>query len=572
MIMTQTASLQLLPIGGIEHVTQNMYLYIYQDEILIVDCGIGFPDLQMPGVDIIIPDINYLQQLLEQGKKIVGMLLTHGHDDHIAALPYLLPHLPDFPIYASKLTAGFAGNRLLDAGDITPITVLQDKQPITIGQFFQVTSFAITHSVPDTKHFFIQTPVGNIYHGSDFKLDQAPVDGVLPDYDFMAHINQAGVALMLTDCLGVEKPDWTGSESSVGPLLAEAMQDVKGKCIVTLMSSHIHRIKQVFDIAVSLHRKVALIGRSVEQNVITASELGFISDDQQVVINKKDLKHYSDNELILIVAGSQGQEGSSLVRAIYGEHREITITPDDQVIFSADAIPGNEISYYGSIDTLCMNNVQTVYPALTPGIHQSGHARRPELIDLVKRIKPAKILPIGGNNRHRVKYRELVAAPLGYNADDVIVPEEGDVVSLFADGRVHKTANVNLRPQIVDGLGVGDVGPVVLSDRRALGQAGIIIVLIKHYADKKRAGRTQLDKNGYALHDIIVISRGFVFMKDADDVVAFIKKRTSELLRQHAALKDKKRQFERHIERGLSRSLYEIIQREPMIEVEIIEA
>ena len=194
-------ALKIFPIGGIEHVTQNMYLYMYGDEIMIVDCGIGFPDLQMPGVDIVIPDISYLQELATEGKKIVGMVLTHGHDDHIAALPYLLPMLPDFPIYASRLTAGFAMNRLLDVGNTKHIQVMQDRQPLQIGQYFTVTPFALTHSVPDTKHFFIQTPVGNVYHGSDFKLDEHPVDDVLPDYDFMEYIQKQGVALMLTDCV-----------------------------------------------------------------------------------------------------------------------------------------------------------------------------------------------------------------------------------------------------------------------------------------------------------------------------------------------------------------------------------
>jgi ribonuclease J len=561
--------LLILPLGGIAHVTQNMYVYQYQNEILIIDCGIGFPDIQMPGVDILIPDISYLHQQLDQGKKIVGMVLSHGHDDHIAALPYILPNLPDFPIYASRLTAGFASSRLLDEGNVHPITETTDRERVTIGEHFAITPFAITHSVPDTKHFLLETPVGNIYHGSDFKLDPAPVDNVLPDYEFMEQIKTQGVKLMLTDCLGTEKPEWTASETSVGPVLEKEMIGVKGKCLVTLMSSHIHRIKQVLDLAHKLKRKVALIGRSVEQNVLIAAELGFIADDNGVIINKKDLKNYPDYEIILIIAGSQGQEGSSLVRAIYGEHREVRITPDDKVIFSADAIPGNELSYYGAIDELCINNVEVVYPAINQGIHQSGHARRPELADLVKRITPAKIFPIGGNNRHRVKYRDLIALPLGYQPHDVILPNEGDILALTADGAIKKAGNVNLRPQIVDGLGVGDVGTVVLSDRRVLGQAGIILILIKRYQNKNKAGKLKLNKFGLAIDDIIVISRGFVFMKNADDVVNFIKKRTGELIAKHYDPK-KREQSERAIERGLARNLYEIIQREPMIEVEII--
>ena len=565
----QDGGLKIFPIGGIEHVTQNMYLYIYGQEILIVDCGIGFPDLQMPGVDIVIPDISYLQELLERGYKIAGMMLTHGHDDHIGALPYLIPHLPDFPIYASKLTAGFAMNRLMDIGSTKHIIATTNREPVQIGQYFRVTPFAITHSVPDTKHFLIETPVGNIYHGSDFKFDDTPVDGVLPDYAFMDQLKERGIALMLTDCLGVEKPERVGSESSVGPVLERAMTGARGKILVTLMSSHIHRIVQVMKVAAKMHRKVALVGRSVEQNVVTAQELGFFHDDDHVLINKKDIPDYREDELVLIIAGSQGQEGSSLVRAIYGEHREIVLQATDRVIFSADAIPGNELTYFGAIDALSMNKIQTMYPAVNEGIHQSGHARRPELIELVERIRPHKILPIGGNNRHRAKYRELVAEPLGYSEQDVITPSEGDILSLLPDGRIHKVANVSLRPQVVDGLGIGDVGPVVLSDRRVLGQSGIIIVLIKRYRDQRQAGKVRINKYGFALHDMIIISRGFVFMKDADDVIEFIQQRAGELLMEHH--REKRDRCERLIERGLGRSLYKIIQREPMIEVEIVD-
>ncbi len=553
--------LKILPMGGIANVTQNIYVYQYQDEILLIDCGIGFPDVLMPGVDILIPDINYLLRQLEEGKKIVGMVLSHGHDDHIAALPYILPNLPDFPIYAGKLAGGFAQNRLLDANLAKDIIVLSDRQVQKIGQHFQINLLSVTHSVPDTKHIFIQTPVGNVYHGSDFKLDQEPVDGKLSDYDYMEQIRQKGVSLLLSDCLGVEKAEWTKSESSVGPILQEAMQGVKGKVIVTLMSSHIHRIKQVMQAAKNVNRKVALIGRSIEQNMITAAELNFIDDPDNVFINKKEISRYSPDQLCLIVAGSQGQEGSSMMRAIYGEHPVIRLSTQDKVIFSANAIPGNETSYYGAIDQLFLNGIPTVYPTILPGIHQSGHANAPEQQDLVKRLAPRKLLPIGGNPRHRVLYKNIVAQPLGYQEEDVLIPDDGDILGLFSDGRVKKVGNVSLRPQIVDGLGIGDVGPAVLSDRRALGQAGMILVIVKRY----KKPQSRLD-----LKDIHVVSRGFVFMKDAAEVMKFIKEKTAELFKKHYR-QDKLEHSERVVERGLARSLYEIIQREPMIEVEIVD-
>ncbi|MBQ6438121.1 ribonuclease J [bacterium] len=572
--MANTQPLQILPIGGIEQVTQNMYLFMYQNEILIVDCGIGFPDMQMPGADIVIPDISYLKRLVTNGQKIVGMILTHGHDDHIAALPYLLPQLPEFPIYASRLTAGFAANRLLDGGNYTPVHAIPDRQELAIGQFFSVTPLAVTHSVPDTKHFLIKTPVGNLYHGTDFKLDDTPVDGILPDYEFMDEIGQQDVRLMLSDCLGVEVSHRCGSESSVGPVILKYMQNFSGKVIVTLMSSHIHRIKQVMDAAAATGRKVALVGRSVEQNVLTAAELGFITDDHDVIISKKDIKEYPDDKLVLIVAGSQGQEGSSLTRAIYGDLREVHITPRDRVLFSADAIPGNELTYYGAVDQLLIHGVDTIYPAVDEGLHQSGHAKRPEMIDLARRIKPRKILPIGGNNRHRVKYQQLVAPEIGLKPEDILLPAEGDIISLFPDGHTQTSGNVGLRPQIVDGLGVGDVGPKVFSDRRVLGQAGILIIIIKHYKNRQAAKAAGIvtNKQGLSFADMTVISRGFVFTDEgkSNEVIAYVKKRVSELLTLHMHA-DNKEECERQVEQDLSKSLYKIIQREPMIEVEIVE-
>lgn len=250
-----------------------------------------------------------------------------------------------------------------------------------------------------------------------------------------------------------------------------------------------------------------------------------------------------------------------MMRAIYGEHPVIHLNNKDKVIFSANAIPGSEVSYYGAIDQLFLNGIETVYPTILPGVHQSGHAGAPEQADLLKRIQPKKVFPIGGNPRHRVLYQKMVAAPLGYKKEDVLIPEDGDILGLSANGEVRKVGNVSLRPQIVDGLGIGDVGPAVLSDRRALGQAGVIIVIVKHY--KKPQPRLDLDH-------IHVISRGFVFMRDAAEVVEFVKKRTGELMEKYYK-NDKREQSEKAVERGLARSLYEIIQREPMVEVEIVD-
>lgn len=545
------SKLEIIPLGGMGKVTQNMYLYLYEDEILIVDCGIGFPDHYMPGVDILIPDTFYLQNLLKQGKKIVGMLLTHGHDDHIAATAYILPELPDdFPIFASSLTAGFAQQRMGDGGVKREITVVKNNQPFKVGQHFELTALAMTHSVPDTKHYTIETPAGVVYHGTDFKLDKHPVDGVVPDYNLLRKIGQKGVMCMLVDCLRVERPDWSPSESTTGPAIEESMRGVRGKYIITLMSSHIHRIQQTISAAKKHHRKVVFIGRSVEQNVEIALGLKKLDIPRGMLIDKRDMNDYRDNELCVIIAGSQGQEGSSLMRAIFGEHRAVRINPSDRVVFSANAIPGNQLNYFGAIDELAKNKVEVLYPDIMPNLHQSGHASAAEQVELVSIIKPQYVMPIGGQDRHRILFKKVVAKPLGMKDNQILLPNDGQVIS-FSQGKPNIKKKFEVKPKMVDGKGIGDVGPVVLADRRALSEAGIIVLVIPRI------------KGRLNLRNMLVVSRGFVFMKEAEDVIQFIKEETAKVVGSKGKISDSK--LKQAIERRLNRKLYKIIQREPLI-------
>lgn len=421
----------------------------------------------------------------------------------------------------------------------------------------------MTHSVPDTRHFAIHTPEGLIYHGTDFKIDLQPIDKVLPDFDTISRLGKQGVLCMLLDCLRVEREGWTKSESAAYTSLEESMIEVKGKFIVTLMSSHIHRIQQVVNIAGRLGRKVVFIGRSVEQNVDVARQLKKLFIPAEMIVNKREMQDYKDNELCIVIAGSQGQEGSSLVRAIYGDHPALQIKPQDRVVFSSDAIPGNEILYYEAIDELCRNGVRVLYPDVIPDLHESGHGGAMEQMMMVALVKPKYLFPMGGQDRHREKFFEMVGQKMGYQAEDVLIPGYGDVIE-FESGRPRVGEHLNLQPRYVDGLGVGDVGRSVLSDRQALGREGMIVLVIPKTANK-------LD-----LDNINVISRGFVFMKEAHEVVDYIKQTTKEIINEAQSMGTPnapvtEEDLKRAVEKRLGRKLYKIIRREPMILPVIVE-
>lgn len=551
------SKLRIIPLGGMGNVTKNMFVYEYGDDMMIVDCGIGFPELNMQGVDLLIPDISYILESLEKGKKIVGMFFSHGHDDHIAATGYILPQLPDnFPIYASALTAAFARQRMSDHDVHREIQVLKDRQPVTVGPF-SVEAIAMTHSVPDTKHFIIRTPEGIVYHGSDFKLDTNPVDGVLPDYDAITQVAREGVMCMLLDCLRIEKPTLTQSESSVKAAFEREMANVDGKIIVTLMSSHIHRIQQAVDVAVSLGRKVVFIGRSVEQNVEDALSLNKLKLDRNHIVDKRKTEDYDDNELCLIVAGSQGQEGSSLMRAVFGEHPMIQINTRDKVIFSADVIPGNEQAFYGAIDELAKNKIDVSYPDIHPDLHVSGHASAPEQKQMIELAKAQYLFPVGGAYRHRKLFLDL-AKSVGYAEKQVVLPKDGQVIE-FEHGNQSWGETIVLKELMVDGKGVGDVGTMVLSDRKIMSQDGMVVLVIP-----KVQGQ-------YELHDMKVISRGFIFMRDSEDFVEEIKVTVAQIMDDMIREGEKESEMKRKIEKRLSRRLDKLIGRTPLIMTVFVE-
>jgi len=528
-------------------VTKNMYVYEQGNEILIVDCGIGFPDSSMLGVDLLIPDVSYLEK---RRANIVGMLLTHGHDDHIAGLPYILPKLGKFPIYASRLTRGFALERLKEFKASVTIKEIGD-QPFTIGSF-SITPIKVTHSVPDARHFAIKTSVGTIYHGSDFKFDPQPVDGVTSDLDAIAALGREGILCLLSDCLRSEKSGHSLSESLLTESFEREIKDTRGKFIVTVMSSNVHRIQQAINVATAHNRKVAFVGRSVESNVRVATRLGFMKLPQKAIVSKRQIKRLKPHEVAVIIAGSQGQEGSSLTRAAAGEQKDVTINAEDKMVFASDPIPGNENAVYSLIDQLSRLGVDVAYSDVDDQLHVSGHAYAQEQQQLIELLKPKFLIPIGGTFRHMVRYRKL-ARELSYQDSQVLLLQDGQVVKVSPNS-AQLGERIHLKSIMVDGLGVGDVGSIVLRDRQNMAADGIVVVVVPVE-----------QQTGKVISPVEVISRGFVYMRQSRQLVREIKAEVKKSLKHQRGQVTNWTGVRRKIESGLEKFLYKKTQRRPLV-------
>ncbi len=464
--------LSFIPLGGVGDVTRNMYLYEYKDQILIVDCGLGFADETMLGVDLLLPDISYL---LKTKKRIVGMLLTHGHEDHIGALPFLLPQLSDFPIFATPLTAAFANAKLTDFNTKKRVqTVNFNDGEKSVGSF-RFSFISVTHSVPDTSNIFIKTPVGNFYHGSDFKFDGTPYDGKVSDYAKISQLSGNGVLCLLSDCLGAERKGRTPSEIGLTESFINEMRECRGKFIVTTYSSNISRLNQIIEASVANGRKVCFVGRSLIKNREVAGDLGYLNLRKDIEVEMDALRNYQDHKLTLIVAGSQGQENSALTRIANGEHRDVKLGENDVVVFSSDPIPGNETSVYELVDTLTRRGVKVIYSPVSHDFHVSGHASLDELEQLIKLVRPKKLIPIGGQFRHMFAYRKL-AEKLGYKKSDIFLMEDGQEL-LFENGNVKFGRTIPIKNVYVDEMSGEELEGFVLRDRQKLSEAGIIIIL-----------------------------------------------------------------------------------------------
>lgn len=465
--------IKIIPLGGMPNVHDNMYVYESETDIFIVDCGMGFPDEGVPGVDLTIPDISYLKDKLS---RIRGFVVTHGHEDHIGGFPFIIPQLGGrLPIYASRLTAGFIREKFKDY-DLDPklINVVGDRQPIQLG-CFEVKMIPVTHSVPDTKHLIIKTPHGNIYHGSDFKFDWTPVGQELPDVASMTRAGAEGVTLLLSDCLRSEKEGYSLSESSVEESFEREMRDVTGRVVITTMSSNISRIQQALWVAKRHNRKVAFVGFSIEKNVKVATELGFLKIPPRLIIDKRKIKDYPHDQQCLIIAGSQGQLGSSLEKIAVGDHKLVHLDPGDKVVFSADPIPGNESNVYRLIDMLSIKGLQVSYSDIADDLHVSGHASSSEIKMLMAFTKPRYVMGTGGTHRHAVQFGKL-AREMGIPAERILASENQPLI-LEPGGVVHLGEPIPLRTVYVESGQIARSDKPI-ADRQAMFQEGVVITVL----------------------------------------------------------------------------------------------
>lgn len=461
--------LRVIPLGGLGEIGLNLLLLEYGDTAVAVDCGVMFPDEQMLGVDVAIPDLSYVRTL---GPRFTAIFLTHGHEDHIGALPYVLSEF-DVPVYGTPLTIGFVRSRLREH-DLRGTLAVYESEPIRVGPF-TVEPFAVTHSIPDSVGLIVRTPVGTLVHTGDFKVDQTPLDGRLPDLRRLAEVGDEGVLLLMSDSTNVEHAGVTPSERSVGVHLEQIFREADGRVVVTTFSSHIHRMQQVIDLAVRHGRKVGLVGRSLTSHIATARDLGLLHVADGTFVDLAVLRDLPRREVALITAGSQAEAASALVRIAMNMHKQVTLSPGDVVVLSSRVIPGNERAISRLVNHLYRRGAIVHYGRNTP-IHVSGHASQEELKLILNLVRPRHFVPVHGEYRHLVRHLQL-AREVGVPADGCHLLEDGDVLELAADG-AGRAERVPAGRVFVDGKGIGEVGDVVLRDRRHLSEDGLVLAVL----------------------------------------------------------------------------------------------
>lgn len=542
--------IKIIPLGGLGEIGKNITLYEYDGDMFLVDCGMSFPDEDMPGIDIVIPDFTYV---LENKDKIKGLVVTHGHEDHIGAIPYLLMHF-NVPIYATRLTMGLIEGKLKEHKlfESANLNVVKAGSVVNMGKF-TVEFIHVNHSIPDAAAFAVKCAGGTVVHTGDFKIDTTPIDDKVIDIARFAELGKEGVLALLADSTNAERPGFTASERLVGGSFSNLFAKAEGKrIIVATFSSNIHRIQQIIDEADRCNRKVAVSGRSMLNVVSVAEELGYLRVPKNVLIDIEAIKNYTPGQIVVVTTGSQGEPLSALHRMAFSDHRQVEIAPEDMIIISATPIPGNEKLVTKVINELMKRGANVVYERMYD-VHVSGHACAEELKLIMSIVKPKYFIPIHGEQKHLMKHAEL-AQLMGIDKNNIVIAQNGTVIELSNKG-VKCDEVVTAGRVMVDGLGVGDVGSIVLRDRKLLSDGGIIIVGVSI---------DSVTREIVAGPDIV--SRGFIYMKESEELIQEISDLVWDILdrcyyqniRDWATIKNK-------IKDGVSRFLFTKTKRSPMV-------
>ena len=547
--------LKIISLGGLNEIGKNLIVYEFGADIIIVDCGLGFPDDDMYGVDIVIPDVTYL---IQNRLKIRGIILTHGHEDHIGALPYVMREI-NVPIYATALTAGLTEIKLTEHG-LLENAELEVKKPGDILKLgcFKVEFIHVNHSIHDTVSLAIKTPVGTIVHTGDFKVDTTPVSGDMIDIARFGELGKRGVLALLSDSTNVEKQGYSTSESKVGERFEELFRNCDQRIIVTTFASNVHRVQQVFDCAAKFGRRVAITGRSMENVLRVSTELGCVKIPDGLVMDLSKINNLPPDRTVIITTGSQGEPMSALYRIAFSGHKQIEIKSGDRVIISASAVPGNERTVSRVIDELFRRGAEVIYDKVSD-LHVSGHAYQEELKMMIALTKPKFFIPIHGEHRHLCNHAKL-AEQMGIKSSKIVIADIGQVLELSGKS-INLKGSVPSGKVLVDGTGVGDVDTVVLRDRKHLAQDGMLVVIVNLSSE-----------DGSLISEPDIITRGFVYVKESEELIRELKNVVMDTLENYSDGKVTDwSSLKRSIRSDLSEYLFKTIKRKPMILPTVIE-
>ena len=512
--MPKKQKLKIIPLGGLNEIGKNMTVFEYGDDIFVVDCGIAFPDDDMPGVDLVIPDTAYLEKNKD---RVRGIVITHGHEDHIGALPFVLKKI-NVPVYGTKLTIGLIENKLKEHNILSSCKLNRMKPGdiIKLGKSFSVEIIRSNHSIAGAVALAIKTPVGIVVHTGDFKIDSMPIEGEMIDLTRLGELGREGVLLLMSDSTNVERKGYTMSESTVGGKFDEIFKNCSKRIIVATFASNVHRVQQIINAAAKYGRKVAVSGRSMENVVEVAIMLGYMTIPEKTLISIDDIKRYRDDQLVIVTTGSQGEAMSALFRMAYSDHRKVELTPNDLIIISASPIPGNEKTISRVINELFRHGTEVIYESLAE-VHVSGHACQEELKMMLALTKPKFFMPVHGEYRHLHRHLQL-GMQMGIDERNIFIMENGRVLEID-NNSAKMLGMVPSGKLLVDGLGVGDVGNIVLRDRKHLSNDGLIVCVVSISED-----------TGEIVAGPDIISRGFVYVREAEDLMEEARKVTKAAL------------------------------------------